>query len=77
MNKKFSFNGDVFEIRQISSNNCHAVKVFLDNKQVSPEYSITFEVGNDYFNEHKKSMLEELIKVAEQDIRNGIYFNPA
>jgi hypothetical protein len=50
------------------------VKVFLDGSQVSPEYSATLDVGQDYFAQHKNRIVFEIAKVAEGDIRNGIYF---
>lgn len=74
MNRHFEHEGKKFEIREAVLNDRYAVKVFLDNSQVSPEYSATLDVGQDYFSQHKAHIFDELAKVAEGDIRNGIYF---
>ena len=74
MNRNFEHEEKTFEIREAVLNERYAVKVFLDGSQVSPEYSATLDVGQDYFAQHKARIFDELAKVAEGDIRNGIYF---
>ncbi len=74
MNRSFEHEGKTFEVREAVLDDRYAVKVFLDGSQVSPEYSATLEVGQDYFSQHKARIVEELVKIAENDIRNGIYF---
>ena len=75
MNRNFEHEGKTFEVRETALEDRFAVKVFLDNKQVSPEYSATLEVGQDYFSKHQARIVDELSKVAESDIRMGIYLN--
>lgn len=74
MNRKFEHEGKTFEVREAAFNDRYAVKVFLDGNQVSPEYSATIEVGQDYFSQQKTRIVDALAKVAENDIRSGIYF---
>lgn len=72
MNRQFEHEGKTFEIRETVSNERYVVKIFLDDKQVSPEYSATLEVGQDYFSQHEKYIVDVLTKIAEESIRNGI-----
>ena len=72
--KPFIHDNKNFEIRVIALDNRYCVKVFLDDAQVSPEYSATFEVGQDYFSKHQESIINELISIAETDVRRGLYF---
>lgn len=74
MSRKFEHEGKTFEVREAVRDERYAVKVFSDGKQVSPEYSATIELGQDYFSQHKTRIVDELAKLAESDIRNGIYF---
>ncbi len=74
MSRNFQYDGKTFEIREAVLNDRYAVKVFLDGNQVSPEYSATIEVGQDYFSQHQARIVDELAKIAEGGIRNGIYF---
>lgn len=74
MSQHFEYEGKTFEIREAIFNDRYAVKVFLNGEQVSPEYSATLEVGHDYFSQHKTRIVDALSKIAEGDIRNGIYF---
>lgn len=74
MSRKFEHEGKTFEIHEAVLNDRYAVKVFLDDKLVSPEYSATLEVGQDYFSQHQARIVDELAKIAESDIRNGVYF---
>ena len=74
MNRQFEHEGKIFEIRDATLNDRYAARVFLDGNQVSPEYSATIEVGQDYFSQHKTRIVDELTKIAENDIRTGIYF---
>jgi hypothetical protein len=50
------------------------VKVFQNNQQVSPEYSVDIETHNDYFIQHKESLTEHLVQIAKTDIENEIYY---
>lgn len=71
----FSHDSKTFEIRTAILDYRYCVRVFLNNIQVSPEYSATIEVGQDFFHQHKESLLSQLAKIAEDDIRRGVYFN--
>jgi uncharacterized lipoprotein YmbA len=74
MFRTFEHEGKTFEVRVADFDDRYAVKVFLNGEQVGPEYSATIEVGQDYFSQHSTCIVDELAKVAESDIRNGIYF---
>ena len=73
--RNFEHEGKTFEVREAVFDDRYAVKVFLGGKQVSPEYSATIEVGQDYFSQHKARIVDELAKIAESDVRKGIYFD--
>mgnify|MGYP001598388045 CR=1 FL=1 len=73
MSRNFDHEGKSFEVREAVFDDRYAVKVFLDGKQVGPEYSASIEVGQDYFSQHKARIVDELSKIAESDVRNGTY----
>lgn len=74
MYRAFEHEGKISEVRVKALDERYAVKVFLNNKLVSPEYSATLEVGVDIFVQHKSRLIDELVKIVENDVRNGIYF---
>jgi hypothetical protein len=74
MGRYFEHDGKTFEIREAFFSDHYEIRVFLGDKQVSPEYSATIEIGQDYFSQHQARIVEELSKIAEGDIRDGIYF---
>ena len=76
MNSQFEHEGQTFQIQAVNSGNRYTVTVLLDGKLVSPEYSASVEIGHDYFSQHQTHIIGELIKIAENDIRNNIYFKP-
>ena len=63
-----------FEIRVAILDNRYCVRVFLNDAQVSPEYSTTIEVGQDFFSQHQESLVNELVRIAKSDICNELYF---
>jgi hypothetical protein len=73
MKKTFEHNGITFEIRLTASDNLFTVATYLNDTQVSPAYSASLEVDRDYFDNYRKHIYESLLKIAESDIRNGIY----
>lgn len=75
MNKKFTHNDKEFEIRHSEINNEHCIRVYQDNKQVSPTYSVSKEIESDYRTQEGKSMVEELEKTAQSDIKRGLYIS--
>lgn len=73
-NRTFHHDNKNFEIRISVIENRYCVRIFLNNQQVSPEYSATTEVGQDYFSQHRENLVDELCKIAESDIKRGQYF---
>ncbi|SFI96256.1 hypothetical protein [Nitrosomonas sp. Nm34] len=74
MNHQFEYEGKTFAIREKISEDRYAVSVFLNNEQVSPEYSATLEVGGDFFSQHQQHIIDQLVRIAEEDVCSGIYF---
>lgn len=72
-NPTFTHDNRTFELRVAILDGRYCVKVFFDGVQVSPEYSATLEVGQDYFSQHRESIVAELTKIAEADVRRGMY----
>ena len=73
-NETFSHGGNEFEIRVAKINEKYCVKVFFNNDQVSPEYSVDFETHQDYFSQHQESLAAQLVEIAKSDIENGMYY---
>lgn len=71
--RTFTHDNNTFEVRVAVLNNRYGVKVFLNGAQVSPEYSATLEVGQDFFSQHQESIVNELASIAEADVRRGVY----
>ncbi len=69
----FTHEGKTFEVRIAVLDGRYCIKVFLDGAQVSPEYSATLEVGQDFFSQHQESIVAELAKIAESDVRKDMY----
>lgn len=72
-NTTFTHENKTFEVRVAILDGRFCVKVFLNGAQVSQEYSATLEVGQDYFTQHQESIVAELTKIAEADVRRGMY----
>lgn len=72
-NSTFIHENKTFEVRTAILDGRFCVRVFLDGAQVSPEYSATLEVGQDYFSQHQERIIAELARIAEADVRRGIY----
>ncbi|MBK8636880.1 MAG: hypothetical protein IPN92_00890 [Chromatiaceae bacterium] len=68
--------GKTFKVGTFIRENSHYVKVFQDGMQVSPEYSATFDVGFDFFQKFQDKIVNELSRIAQEDIRKGIYYKP-
>lgn len=73
MEKTFTHNGLTFEIRLTASDTLLSVATYLNDKQVSPAYSASLEVGTDNFYHYRKHICKSLFEIAESDIREGIY----
>ena len=72
--KTFVYDNNIFEIRTAILGERLCVRVFLNGAQVSPEYSATLEVGQEYFHQHQDSIVNMLAGTAEADVRRGVYF---
>lgn len=75
MTKKFTHQGKEFEIRQIHINDEYYVRVYHENKQISPTYSVTTEIEQDYRSQQGKSIIDELEATAQNDVIRGIYIS--
>jgi tRNA/tmRNA/rRNA uracil-C5-methylase (TrmA/RlmC/RlmD family) len=71
----FIYDDNEFEIRTEVIDGRHCVKIFLNDKIVSPTYSVDFEIHADYFVQYQKSLIDNLKATAKSDITNGMYFN--
>jgi hypothetical protein len=78
MEKTFEYNDLTFEIRLTSSGTSVQVATYLNGKQVSPVYSASLEVDEDYFHGYHEHICKSLFEIAESDIREGVYVrNPS
>jgi hypothetical protein len=73
MKKTVTHNGTTFEIRLTATDTLVTVAAYLNDRQVSPAYSATLEVGMDYFQRYREHIYKSLLAIAESDIREGIY----
>jgi len=72
--QKFQHDGQEFEVKIECFNKKYSAKVFLQNEQVSPEYSVSIETHQDFFAQHQQSWINELVKIAKSDIFKGFYY---
>ena len=75
MTKQFTHNGKDFEIRRATINGEHCIRVYHNNKQVSPTYSVSEETESDYRQQSGSSMVDELEKTAQYDVERGVYLS--
>lgn len=75
MNIKFTHQGKEFEIRHVKINDEHRIRVFQNDKQVSPTYSISTKNEHDFQKQYGKSMIEELATTAQNDVIRGLYIS--
>jgi hypothetical protein len=73
MEKTIKHNGLTFEIRLTASDTLVTVVTYLNDRQVSPAYSASLEVGMVYFHHCREHIYKSLLELAEGDIREGIY----
>jgi len=73
MFEKFTHNGREFEIRHYYDGMRIKVKAFLNDQQVSPEYSADTDVASDFFQANGEHILKSLKGIVKSDIENGIY----
>lgn len=72
--QKFEHNGQEFKVRIDLSDKTYRVKVFCHDEQVSPEYSVNIETHQDYFAQHKESLINQLVNLAKIDIEKDMYY---
>lgn len=75
MNKKFIHKNKEFEIRQAEIDDEYCVRVYYDNNQVSPTYSVSKEIEGIYHTQTGKSMVDELKETAQSDIERDFYIS--
>lgn len=73
MTKKFMHQGKEFEVRKLEANDECCIRVYCGNKLVSPTYSVSAEIENDFRAQNGKSMIEELENTAQNDVIRGLY----
>lgn len=67
----FTHKGQEYEVRAIARTDGYAIRTFLNNKQISPTYSITFETAIDFVNSGWGDAVDDLIQTAKNDIVRG------
>ena len=67
--------GQAFEIKLFASVTAYHVIAFLGGVQVSPIYTVNFELNENYFKDHQDRMIENLFELAEADIDHKLYFH--
>lgn len=67
-------NNTDFELKLFETDTGFSVVAFLNGKQVSPSYTVTFETNQDHFMEHKDDLIDSLFGHAQSDLKNGLYF---
>ena len=70
----FEHNGKKFKIATTAEGSKFVVVVTLNGEEVSPRYSVEFTTHQDYFMQHKSSLIRHLIEIAKSDIQNGFYY---
>jgi hypothetical protein len=65
--------GKTFSLKVVETAAGYTVAALLNGKQVSPTYSASFEVSSDYFIQHKESIIEKLLDLAQSDIEQEMY----
>lgn len=74
VHEKFSHDEKDFEIRTAQIKDKYCVKIFLNDKQVSPVYSVDIETHTNYFMQHQQSLINNLKTIAKSDIEKGMYY---
>lgn len=72
--ERFEHNDNSFDIVVAGQNDRFTVHVELDGNQVSPVYSVSIETHQDYFMQHRDSLVEHLVSIAKSDVEQGMYF---
>jgi hypothetical protein len=72
--RSFEHGGKSFSLRLFGTETGFSVVAFLDGKQVSPSYSVSFITHADYFMQHKTRLIDHLFGTAQSDIEVEMYF---
>ncbi|MCI0564161.1 MAG: hypothetical protein MN733_37275 [Nitrososphaera sp.] len=72
--EEFEFQGKKFKITTTMEGSKFNVSVTLNEFQVSPTYSVDIITHQDYFMQHKMSLIGKLVEIAKSDIKNGMYY---
>ncbi|MGI0133727.1 MAG: hypothetical protein ACREBW_02055 [Candidatus Micrarchaeaceae archaeon] len=72
--RQFQHSGKTFSLKLFGTDTGFSVVAFLNDQQVSPSYTISFETHTDYFMQHKASLTESLFGLAQSDLEHGMYF---
>jgi len=73
--RQLTQDGKTFQVRLFGEAESYSIIAYLENKQISPCYSVSLEDHIDYFRQHKKSIIENIFEIAMSDIKRGIYFH--
>jgi hypothetical protein len=73
--RSFVHNGKTFAIKLFRIESGFQAIAFLDGKQVSPTYSVSFVTHVDYFMGHKQQLTDQLFSIAQSDIAQEMYFH--
>ena len=73
--RPFQHNGNSFLLRLVRTENGFVVVAFLGGQQVSPSYGVDFITHTEYFMQHQKRLTEQLFRLAQSDLEQGIYFH--
>ena len=72
--QSFDLEGNTFQMILSRGNAEFQVRVLIDNRKVSPTYTVSFETSDDLQMQNKESAVEMLFRFARADIENHIYF---
>jgi len=72
--RSFDHDGCNFALTLFRTANGFSVVAFLNARQVSPSYSVSFETYSAYFMQHQQRLTERLFEIAQSDIEQGMYF---
>lgn len=73
--RQFQYNGNSFPLRLFRTENGLVVVAYLGGQQVSPSYGGDFITHTDFFMQHQERLAEQLFRLAQSDLEQGIYFH--
>jgi len=72
--ESFSYDGREFVIKTTFEGDRYSVREFLDECQVSPDYTIDIGIHTDHFLLHQENLIDKLKSLSRSDINDGVYF---